>query len=119
MALSAERRRLNGEIRVRSTKILFVASHRTDVNKHFEDAVYYLGRAAEHVREGVREELAPVERRVRKLAGRERDPAPSRLQRLQTELRTVEKRAEGTRKKAVYGARNKLQQYRDEPAATE
>jgi len=31
------------------------------MSKHFEDARYYLGRAAEHAKAGVKEELEPVE----------------------------------------------------------
>jgi hypothetical protein len=48
------------------------------MNRHFRDAAYYARRAAEEAATGLREELAPVETRTRRLAGRERDPEPSR-----------------------------------------
>jgi hypothetical protein len=83
------------------------------MNKHFEDARYYLGRAAEHAAEGLREELAPVEERFRKLTGNESEPEPSRLDRIQDELKTLEERASGESKKAISNARERIQQYRE------
>lgn len=84
------------------------------MNKHFEDAQYYLGRAAEHAKAGMQEELAPLEERVRTLAGKETEdePEPTRLEKIQTELRDIEQRAEGESKKAVKKAREQLEKYR-------
>jgi len=67
------------------------------MSKHFEDARYYLGRAAEHAKAGVKEELEPVEARVKDLVGIVDDggPEPSRLDRLQADLKKLEERAEG------------------------
>ena len=82
--------------------------------KHFEDARYYMGRAVEHAKAGVKEELEPLEERVRELTGREKDeePEPSRLESLQAELRELEQRVEGETKEAVQNARGRLLAYR-------
>ena len=82
------------------------------MNKHFEDARYYLGRAADHAKAGVKEELEPVEARVRELVGRETEPDPSRLDRLEADLTTLSKKAEGEAKEAVQQARERLDDYR-------
>ncbi|WP_277553763.1 DUF7553 family protein [Halobaculum limi] len=83
------------------------------MSKHFEDARYYLGRAADHAKEGVKEELEPVEARVREIVGREKEPEPSRLDRLEADLKDLSKKAEGDAKEAVQEARDRLQSYRD------
>ncbi|ELZ35054.1 hypothetical protein C474_00240 [Halogeometricum pallidum JCM 14848] len=84
------------------------------MNRHFEDAWYYLRRAGGHLAVGLREEAAPLERRVRKAVGRERavEPAPTGRQRLETELRNVPRRAERGGKKAVRRARGRVKRYR-------
>ncbi|MFC7071195.1 DUF7553 family protein [Halobaculum lipolyticum] len=82
------------------------------MSKHFEDARYYLGRAADHAKEGVKEELEPVEARFRELVGREKEPEPSRLDRLEADLKELSERAEGEAKEAVQNARSRLQEYR-------
>ena len=85
------------------------------MSKHFEDARYYLGRAAEHAKAGVREELEPLERRVREMTGAEdetSEPEPGRLERLQQELDELERRAEGEAKAAVQDARERITAYR-------
>lgn len=83
------------------------------MSKHFEDARYYLGRAADHAKEGVKEELEPVETRVREIVGREKEPEPSRLDRLEADLKDLSKKAEGDAKEAVQEARDRLQSYRE------
>ena len=88
------------------------------MSKHFEDARYYLGRAAEHAKAGVKEELAPVEQRVKDLVGiEEEEPEPSRLDRLQTDLKQLEERAEGEAREAVASARERVAEYRGHDAA--
>jgi len=84
------------------------------MNKHFEDAVYYLGRAGEHVKAGVLEELEPAEHRLRELTGREieEESPDGRIDRIRAELRAVERRAEGESKRAVRSARERLGEYR-------
>ncbi|WP_338739355.1 DUF7553 family protein [Haloplanus salilacus] len=83
------------------------------MNKHFEDTLYYLGRAGEHAKEGVMEEIEPLEERVREFTGAEEDePEPSRLQNLQDDLRDLEERAEGEAKTAISDARERLRRYR-------
>lgn len=86
------------------------------MSKHFEDARYYLGRAAEHAKAGMKEELETAEERVRELAGLEEEevPEPSRIEKLQAELQELEERAEGEAKEAVTNARKRLQAYRGE-----
>jgi hypothetical protein len=82
------------------------------MNKHFEDALYYMGRAGEHAKEGVMEELGPLEERFRELTGKEEEPEPSRLEKLQGELQELEARAEGEAKTAIADARERIQRYR-------
>jgi hypothetical protein len=91
------------------------------MSKHFEDARYYLGRAAEHAKAGVKEELAPVEARVKELVGREdeEEPEPSRLDKLQADLKQLEERAEGEAREAVASARKRVTEYRGKDAAAE
>lgn len=88
--------------------------------KHFEDARYYMGRAVEHAKAGVKEELEPLEDRVRKLTGREKEePEPGRLESLQNELKDLEQRVEGETKEAVQNARGRLLAYRTDTDAEE
>jgi|AntRauMinimDraft_2_1070382.scaffolds.fasta_scaffold03528_2 hypothetical protein len=90
------------------------------MSKHFEDARYYLSRAAEHAKAGVKEELAPVEDRVKALVGidaNDEEPEPSRLDRLQSDLKKLEERAEGEAREAVASARARIKEYRGHDAA--
>jgi hypothetical protein len=91
------------------------------MSKHFEDARYYLGRAAEHAKAGVKEELEPVEARVKELVGREdeAEPEPSRLDKLQADLKQLEERAEGEAREALASARKRVTEYRGKDAAAE
>jgi hypothetical protein len=92
------------------------------MSKHFEDARYYLGRAAEHAKAGVKEELEPVEARVKELVGRgedEPEPEASRLDKLQADLKKLEERAEGEAREAVASARARVKEYRGRDAAEE
>lgn len=84
------------------------------MSKHFEDARYYLGRAAEHAKAGVKEELEPLQERVSKLVGDdpEEEPEPSRLEKLQADLKELEERAEGEAREAVESARERVEAYR-------
>ncbi len=87
------------------------------MNKHFEDARYYLKRAGEHAKIGLREEIAPVEERVRELTGRTEEPEPSQFEAVRNELAELEKRAEGEAKQALADARDRLANYRGEAEA--
>ncbi|MFC7046465.1 hypothetical protein ACFQH6_14570 [Halobacteriaceae archaeon GCM10025711] len=82
------------------------------MNKHFEDARYYLSRALDTAKAGVREELEPLEERFREMTGREEEPEPGRLDKLQEELKTLESRAEGDARKAISDARQRITDYR-------
>lgn len=86
------------------------------MSKHFEDARYYLGRAVEHAKEGVKEELEPVEQRVRDIVGDEEEPEPSRVDAIKADLKELEQRAEGEAREAVAAAREKLDSYRGKEA---
>lgn len=89
------------------------------MSKHFEDTRYYLGRAAEHAKAGVKEELEPLEARVKSLVGadEEEQPDPSRLDRIQADLKELEERAEGEAREAVASARSRVAEYRGHDAA--
>ena len=83
------------------------------MNKHFEDARYYMKRAGEHAAEGVREELQPVEERFREMTGREKEPEPTRLEQIREDLLVVQQNAEGEAKEAIEDARERLLEYRN------
>ncbi|ADQ66423.1 hypothetical protein C499_01665 [Halogeometricum borinquense DSM 11551] len=84
------------------------------MNRHFEDAWYYLRRAGNHLADGLREEAKPVERRIRSALGREREEEsePTGRERLESELRDVPRRAERGGKKAIKKARGRIKRYR-------
>ena len=65
------------------------------MNKHFEDARYYLKRAGETAGKGLKEELEPVEARFRELTGKEEEPEPNRLEAVKADLKALQERAEG------------------------
>jgi hypothetical protein len=77
------------------------------MNKHFEDAWYYGKRAGKHLTRGLREELAPVERRVRKATGREAEPT-TRAERWRAELKAAEDEAADRARRAVRKARRRV-----------
>ncbi|SDM45984.1 hypothetical protein SAMN04487949_1736 [Halogranum gelatinilyticum] len=78
------------------------------MNRHFSDAWYYLKRAGSHLRAGISEELAPVADRARTAAGRETQPEPKRLEKVQKELRQAPSRG----KHALKGAKGRIDEYR-------
>ena len=79
------------------------------MNKHFEDAWYYLRRAGNHLGAGLREELAPVEQRVRAWTGRDVESEPSRGERVRENVREVERKAQRRARGAVQGARERME----------
>ena len=83
------------------------------MNKHFEDARYYLKRAGETATKGVKEELEPVEERFRELTGNEEEPEPSRLDKVKGDLKDLQKKAEGEAEQAIADARGKIETYRE------
>ena len=84
------------------------------VNKHFEDARYYLKRAGETAKAGVAEEVSAVEERFRELTGREEEPEDSRLEDIKSELAELQERAEGEANEAIEDARERIEEYRAE-----
>lgn len=83
------------------------------MSDHFDDARYYLGRAAEHAKEGVKEELEPLRERVGELVGLDEEPRAERLDRLEADLRELSRRAEGDAREAVREARERVSAYRE------
>ena len=83
------------------------------MNKHFEDARYYLKRAGEHTKLGVEETVEPAEERLREWAGwEEEEPEPSRVEAVLEDVKDLEKRAEGEAREAFGKAREKIEAYR-------
>ncbi|WP_129113261.1 DUF7553 family protein [Halegenticoccus tardaugens] len=82
------------------------------MNAHFKDAWYYLKRAGQHLKAGVEKELRPVEARVRRRVGREREPEPGRFDKARSELKEAEKRAEEEAKEAFETAKERVRKYR-------
>lgn len=82
------------------------------MNRHFQDARYYLKRAGETAKKGLATELSPVVTRVRKLTGREVEPEASRRDEIKAELRSVKGKAESEAKSAVDDARQRVESYR-------
>ena len=87
------------------------------MNRHFEDARYYLKRAGKTATKGVKTELEPVRERFDELTGREEEPDPSRLDEIKADLREVQSKAEGEAREAIGDARKKLEEYRGNQSA--
>ena len=87
------------------------------MNKHFEDARYYLKRAGKTATRGVKEELEPVEARFRELTGTEEEPEPSRLDAAKADLKALQQRAEGEAETAIGQARERIGNYRGKQPA--
>ena len=87
------------------------------MNRHFEDARYYLKRTGETAKKGVEEELEPVSERFRELTGREAEPEPDRLDEVRAELREIRGKAEGEAREAIADAREKMAAYRGKQTA--
>jgi archaellum component FlaC len=84
------------------------------MNKHFEDARYYLKQAGKKATEGIKEELEPIEERFREVTGREKEPEPGRLEKIRNDLEDLQDRAEGETKSAINDAIDRIDQYRKE-----
>lgn len=84
------------------------------MNKHFADARYYLGRAAEHAAAGARVELKPVTERVAGAVDRGADdePEPSRSARLRGGVASLATRTASEARRAVVAARGRVAAYR-------
>jgi prephenate dehydrogenase len=83
------------------------------MNKYFEDTRYYLKRAGQTAKKGVKEELEPIENRFRELTGDNEEPEPSRLDKIRNELNELEEKAEGEAKEAIANARDQIKRYRN------
>lgn len=83
------------------------------MNKHFEDARYYLKRAGKTAKKGVQEELQPVRERFRELTGEEEEPEMSRLEQVREDLKDIQVSAEGEAKEAIGEARERISAYRE------
>ena len=82
------------------------------MNKHFEDAWYYVGRAADHLWIGLHEELQPVFDAIDERFGDEDETAAelTGFDRVRTELETVRRDPVGT-------ARERFEEYRERQPA--
>lgn len=82
------------------------------MNRHFEDARYYLKRARETAKRGIAEELRPFEERLRSLTGREKESEPetetSRFEKLHVDLDRIEGRVGGGARETVTDVRERL-----------
>jgi hypothetical protein len=76
------------------------------MNKHFEDAWYYLGRAADHLRIGLEEELEPFLAAYHERFGEQDDEDPTGFDRVKSEFETV-------RRDPVGAARERYEEYRE------
>ena len=86
------------------------------MNKHFEDAQYYLKRAGETAARGIQEELSPIRERFNTIVG-EDDPEPGRLDKVRADLEELSTKAEGQSKEAIDNARARLEEYRENRSA--
>ncbi|WP_435333446.1 DUF7553 family protein [Haloarchaeobius sp. TZWWS8] len=86
------------------------------MNKNFEDAYYYLKRAAKHAKVGVKEEFAVVKAKVNQLRGKEVEPEPARLDRVKKDLKVFEKKAGGKVKENATVAKRRISDYRKQKA---
>ena len=85
------------------------------MNKHFEDAKYYLNRAGETAKAGVSEEIDPVRERVNDLIDREQEePGPGRFDQVRADLKELQEKAEGETHEAIEDARDRIERYRNE-----
>jgi hypothetical protein len=83
------------------------------MNKHFEDAKYYLKRAGETAKAGVSEELEPLRERVNELIDREEEePEPGRFDEVRQDLKELQAKAEGETREAIADARQRIDSYR-------
>lgn len=85
------------------------------MNRHFEDTKYYVKRAGETAKEGISEELEPIQERIQALRSEE-EPEPTRVEQVREDLKELQDRAEGEAKEALETAREKLGRVREEPA---
>lgn len=86
------------------------------MNKHFEDAQYYLKRAGETAKKGVVEELEPIQERIETVTGGEDEPEAGRLREIRADLQEIQGRAEGEAKEAIADARERIDAYRKKEA---
>lgn len=87
------------------------------MNRHFQDARYYLKRAGETAKKGIAKELEPVHDRYLKLTGREPEPEPTRLEDIKADLREVQMKAKGEARAAIAEASEKIESYRENQTA--
>jgi hypothetical protein len=80
------------------------------MNKHFEDAWYYLGRAIDHLRIGLEEELEPFLAALQERFGEDSTAEPTGFDRVRTEFEEVRRDPVGT-------ARERYEAYRERSPA--
>lgn len=84
------------------------------MNKHFEDARYYLKRAGETAKAGIKKELEPIQEKVNEIISEDEEPEPGRFDSVREDLKDLGERAEGETREAIENAREKINDYRSE-----
>lgn len=82
------------------------------MNRHFQDARYYLKRAGEHAKKGVAETLDPVAAKGRELAGAEEEPKQGRVAELRAKLRDAGEQVADDVRAVAGDARRRVRRYR-------
>jgi hypothetical protein len=82
------------------------------MNKHFEDAQYYLKRAGETAAKGIGEEVGSIRERFQALVGGDEEPEAGRLDEFRADLDELIERAEGQTRERLEEARERIDEYR-------
>jgi hypothetical protein len=82
------------------------------MNRHFEDARYYLGRTVESAAKGAYYELRPVVGRAKEAVGEEPEPEPEGFDAVKADVETMRDRAAHEVSATVDSARERIAAYR-------
>jgi len=82
------------------------------MNKHFEDAQYYLKRAGETAAKGIGQEVGNIRERFQALVGGDEEPEAGRLEEFRADLDDLIERAEGQTRERLEQARERIDDYR-------
>lgn len=87
------------------------------MNKHFEDAQYYLKRAGETAAKGITQEVSGIRERFQVLVGGDEEPESGRLDEFRADLDELIEKAEGQTRERLEDARERIDEYRDRQPA--
>jgi len=82
------------------------------MNKHFEDAQYYLKRAGETAAKGISQEVGNIRDRFQTLVGGDEEPEAGRLDEFRADLDDLIEKAEGQTRERLEEARERIDEYR-------